>query len=151
MYDGIEEQDFVGPYEVLTIARNAARAPLSIEYVTADLRVRSLPAAAPWRPGLVVAVCTGALLLGAAGLTHGRPCVTHQMVKDQLAAFVSSPRPGVVDDDRQPAGRLPVPTGAIPGGGTGGGTGVACPACDPQLPPRAHWSAGTSNSRSSTS
>ncbi|MDI5939162.1 MULTISPECIES: hypothetical protein [Micromonospora] len=39
------------------------------------------------RPGLVAAsVCTGALLLGAAGLTHGRPCVTHQTVKDQLAA-----------------------------------------------------------------
>ncbi|TCC00331.1 DJ-1/PfpI family protein [Micromonospora zingiberis] len=147
MFDGIEEQDFIGPYEVLTIARNAARAPLTIDYVTAD-RPRTVTAGGDtrvkvgkgWSPrqadllivpgsgftgpdrpgveleinkghlprkiasaprdGLVIAsVCTGALLLGAAGLTRGRPCITHHMVKDKLAAYggiVTGAR--VVDD-----------------------------------------------------
>ncbi|WP_043968192.1 DJ-1/PfpI family protein [Micromonospora haikouensis] len=147
LYDGVEEQDFVGPYEVFSIARSAARASLTIDYVTADAprtitagggtRVEVGTGWSPWdadllvvpgsgltgptrpgveleiakgdlpgtlaaapRPGLVVAsVCTGALLLGAAGLTRGRRCITHQMVKDKLAAFgglVTEAR--VVDD-----------------------------------------------------
>lgn len=143
MFDGIEELDFIAPHDVLNIARNAARSPLVIDYVTtgrprtitagggtkidvdkrwsprnADLLIvpgsgftgpdrpgveleinkGDLPrkiAAAP-RDGLVIAsVCTGALLLGAAGLTRGRPCTTHNMVKSKLAATG-----GIVTDDR---------------------------------------------------
>ncbi|MEV0126411.1 DJ-1/PfpI family protein [Streptomyces sp. NPDC050703] len=48
--------------------------------VWAELRRGSLPRAlaAAARPGLTVsALCTGVLLLSAAGLTKGRPCTTH--------------------------------------------------------------------------
>lgn len=39
------------------------------------------------RPGVIMAaVCTGALLLSAAGLTKGRPCTTHHVAKDDLQA-----------------------------------------------------------------
>jgi transcriptional regulator GlxA family with amidase domain len=39
------------------------------------------------RPGVIMAaVCTGALLLAAAGLTKGRPCTTHHVAKDDLQA-----------------------------------------------------------------
>jgi transcriptional regulator GlxA family with amidase domain len=39
------------------------------------------------RPGLILAaVCTGTLLLSAAGVTTGRPCTTHHIAKDDLKA-----------------------------------------------------------------
>lgn len=39
------------------------------------------------RPGLTIAsVCTGAMLLSAAGITKGRPCTTHTSAKADLAA-----------------------------------------------------------------
>jgi transcriptional regulator GlxA family with amidase domain len=39
------------------------------------------------RPGLIMAaVCTGTLLLSAAGITAGRPCTTHWVAKDDLKA-----------------------------------------------------------------
>ncbi|HEX7301906.1 DJ-1/PfpI family protein [Lentzea sp.] len=52
----------------------------------ADGRVpRALAAAV--RPDLVLAsVCTGALLLAAAGLVEGRPCTTHHRAVDDLVA-----------------------------------------------------------------
>ncbi|WP_211267029.1 DJ-1/PfpI family protein [Nonomuraea candida] len=43
--------------------------------------------AAARRPGLVLgAVCTGTLLLAAAGLIKGRPCATHRMAADDIRA-----------------------------------------------------------------
>jgi transcriptional regulator GlxA family with amidase domain len=43
--------------------------------------------AAARRPGLTIAaVCTGTMLLSAAGLTRGRPCTTHHLAMDDLAA-----------------------------------------------------------------
>jgi transcriptional regulator GlxA family with amidase domain len=39
------------------------------------------------RPDLITAaVCTGTLLLSAAGITTGRPCTTHHIAKDDLKA-----------------------------------------------------------------
>jgi len=147
LYDGVEEQDFTGPYEVFSIVRNAARSPVTIGYVTAGgpalitagggtqvqvptgwsphgadlLVVPGSGFTGPDRPGvelevsrghlpgkiaaasrdglLMASVCTGALLLAAAGLTRGRPCTTHHMVKDKLTAaggIVTDAR--VVDD-----------------------------------------------------
>lgn len=56
-------------------------------------------AAAP-RPGLTIsAVCTGTMLLAAAGLTRGRPCTTHHVAKPDLeeqGGLVKNAR--VVDD-----------------------------------------------------
>ncbi|MEV0307974.1 DJ-1/PfpI family protein [Nonomuraea fuscirosea] len=78
--------------------------------VAAEIRRGTIPAAlrAARRPGLVMAsVCTGALLLGAAGLVRGRPCTTHHGAKDLLAEQggkvingpgAGTPGPRVVDD-----------------------------------------------------
>ncbi|MET9296191.1 DJ-1/PfpI family protein [Streptomyces sp. NPDC003077] len=52
-------------------------------------------AAAPRRGLTISSLCTGAILLSAAGLTKGRPCTTHHGAKDELRA-----RGGVVKDAR---------------------------------------------------
>jgi transcriptional regulator GlxA family with amidase domain len=147
LFDGVAEQDFIGPNEAFTIAGFASGGAVAVSYVTstvprtikalggtrivvengwsprdADLLLvpgggptgpdepgvahevkkgqlpRSIAAAA--RPGLTIAsVCTGALLLAAAGITRGRPANTHHTVRDQLArsgAVLKDAR--VVDD-----------------------------------------------------
>jgi transcriptional regulator GlxA family with amidase domain len=147
LFDGVAEQDFIGPNEALTIAGFATGGAVAVRYVTgtvprtiaalggtkvvvehgwsprdADLLLvpgggptgpdepgvahevkkgllpRAVAAAA--RRGLVIgSVCTGALILAAAGLTRGRPCNTHHTVRDQLAesgAVLKDAR--VVDD-----------------------------------------------------
>jgi transcriptional regulator GlxA family with amidase domain len=57
--------------------------------VWAEIDDGALPralAAAP-RPGLTIAsVCTGAIVLAAAGLTDGRPCTTHHRAEEELAS-----------------------------------------------------------------
>ncbi|WP_217132418.1 DJ-1/PfpI family protein [Streptomyces sp. AC558_RSS880] len=55
--------------------------------VWAEIRRGSLPRAlaAATRPGLTVsALCTGVMLLSAAGLTSGRPCTTHHRARADL-------------------------------------------------------------------
>lgn len=55
----------------------------------AEIQRGDLPAAlaAATRPGLVhAAVCSGTMLLTAAGLTQDRPCTTHRMARDDLIA-----------------------------------------------------------------
>ncbi|CAL9276739.1 hypothetical protein SUDANB5_05260 [Streptomyces sp. SudanB5_2050] len=55
--------------------------------VWAEIRRGSLPRAlaAATRPGLTVsALCTGVMLLSAAGLTTGRPCTTHHRARADL-------------------------------------------------------------------
>ncbi|MFJ3514007.1 DJ-1/PfpI family protein [Streptomyces sp. NPDC090131] len=70
--------------------------------VWAEIRSGVLPRklAAAVRPGLTVsAVCTGTMLLAAAGLTANRPCTTHHKARPDLekqGALVKSAR--VVDD-----------------------------------------------------
>ncbi|MGW6983991.1 DJ-1/PfpI family protein [Streptomyces sp. NPDC054932] len=70
--------------------------------VRAEIRSGVLPQklAAAVRPGLTVsAVCTGTMLLAAAGLTGNRPCTTHHMARPELAkqgGLVKNAR--VVDD-----------------------------------------------------
>ncbi|MBV2361942.1 DJ-1/PfpI family protein [Streptomonospora nanhaiensis] len=52
------------------------------------------------RPGLIMAgVCTGTLLLSAAGLTAGRPCTTHHAATQDLAAQGAEVVAGRVVDD----------------------------------------------------
>jgi transcriptional regulator GlxA family with amidase domain len=132
VFDGVDDLDVVGPFEVLSIAGRAGlgagvrlttigdprpvttRGGLSLHPsewapedadvllvpgggyhlgdtvgVRAELADGRLPAAlaAAARPGLVHAsVCTGALLLAAAGLVTGRPCTTHHGALSDLAA-----------------------------------------------------------------
>ncbi|MET0135023.1 MAG: DJ-1/PfpI family protein [Kibdelosporangium sp.] len=52
------------------------------------------------RPGLIMAaVCTGTMLLAAAGITTGRPCTTHHIAQDDLRALGANVvRSRVVDD-----------------------------------------------------
>ncbi|MCK8680030.1 DJ-1/PfpI family protein [Streptomyces lichenis] len=55
--------------------------------VWAEIRRRTLPEALAKavRPGLTVsALCTGVMLLSAAGLTRGRPCTTHHRTRPEL-------------------------------------------------------------------
>lgn len=70
--------------------------------VRAEIAAGALPAAltAAARPGLVLgSVCTGALLLAAAGLVTGRPCTTHHRAIEDLAAAGGVPVEGRVVDD----------------------------------------------------
>jgi len=147
LFDGVAEQDFIGPNEAFTIAGFSTKGAVAVEYVTGTVprTIRALggtrvvvekgwsPRAAdlllvpgggptgPDEPGVaheikkgqlprsiaaavrgklvIGSVCTGALILAAAGLTRGRPCNTHHKVRAQLAesgAVVKDAR--VVDD-----------------------------------------------------
>jgi transcriptional regulator GlxA family with amidase domain len=140
LYDGVEEQDFIGPVSALGIVEDvrqtfvtadgpgAVTTSAGIEIVvrspwdpqSADLMVvpgggygegsavdkqirrgvlpRALADAQ--RPGLITAaVCTGTLLLSAAGITTGRPCTTHHIAKDDLKAQGGTVINGRVVDD----------------------------------------------------
>jgi transcriptional regulator GlxA family with amidase domain len=132
LYDGFDDLDAVGPYEILRMAAEAG-APLDVRLVTtapaaqvtsshglevipqgrldgtADLVIvpggawlarkdvgawgeiqrGALPralAAEHARGASVAAVCTGTMLLSAAGLTRGRPATTHHQALDALRA-----------------------------------------------------------------
>ncbi|WP_306334296.1 DJ-1/PfpI family protein [Streptomyces sp. KL118A] len=125
MYDGVEEQDFIGPRDVLGHAAQAGGGQVETALVrpseggevTCFFGTRVVVPSA-WEPtgadllivpgggdllihdadvhrdlvraqqaGVVVAgVCTGVLVLSAAGLTKGRPCTTHHLAKADLAA-----------------------------------------------------------------
>ncbi|MGN9907687.1 DJ-1/PfpI family protein [Phytohabitans sp. LJ34] len=147
MFDGAEEQDFAGPFEVFSLAGRLSGGALAVSCVTGgrprvvtlafgtkvrveqgwsphsadvivvpgggfarpnepgiwpEINKGDLPRklAAARRPGLTIAsLCTGAIILAAAGLTNGRPCTTHTGAKAELTArggLVKNAR--VVDD-----------------------------------------------------
>lgn len=58
-----------------------------IRPLVADTDLRSRLLAAHDRGALVASVCTGALLLAAAGLLHGRPVTTYHAAFDELLAI----------------------------------------------------------------
>lgn len=145
VYDGFDELDAIGPYEVLTNL-STVRREVDVALVAADTPGRvvgghqlalSVDAVLGEDPDLVIVpgggwaddggagvrqqieegvipdrlravsangatvagVCTGAMLLAAAGLTHGRPATTHSVANAALAdegARIVSDR--VVDD-----------------------------------------------------
>src|SRR5919108_177163 len=89
LFDGFDELDAIGPFEVL---RNA-------EGLGGDL-LPALVARARDRGTAVGSVCTGAMILAAAGLVQGRPATTHHSAIEDLrgagATIVDGAR--VVDD-----------------------------------------------------
>lgn len=135
IFDGVEELDFAGPWEVLTVARKEGDRVLTIAEalspITCSKELRVLPdasfgdappldvllvpggigarervddpatvdwiksaaAGATW----VTSVCTGALLLHAAGLLAGRRVTTHWAYVDHLRELGDVT---VVDDER---------------------------------------------------
>lgn len=148
MFDGVEEQDFAGPYEVFSAAGMHTARGVECGYVRVDgpgtvcasfgtkiqidngwaperadvivvpgggygrrqgpgiwaeISRGTLPAAlaAARRRGLILAsLCTGALLLGAAGLLRGRPCTTHHGAVTDLEAMGGILKNARVVDDR---------------------------------------------------
>ncbi len=145
MFDGVEEQDFIAPQEVFSLAGWYSSTKIDTGYMVlgrprvitaafgtrvtvdrgwrpeeadlivvpgggrpgepgiwAEINSGALPKAlaAARRPGLTItSLCTGAIILAAAGLVTGRPCTTHTVAKKELAArggVVKSAR--VVDD-----------------------------------------------------
>ena len=143
MYDGVEEQDFAGPYEVFALAGRLSSGAVQVGYVTSarprtvtgaygtivtvdhgwsphDADVIVVPGGGFGRPhdpgvwaeinngvlprklakarreGLVItSLCTGAIILAAAGLITGRPCTTHAGAKAELAT-----RGGIIKNAR---------------------------------------------------
>ncbi|MDR7276540.1 DJ-1/PfpI family protein [Catenuloplanes atrovinosus] len=141
LFDGVEEQDFIGPQEVFSLAGWYSERPVDTGYtvlgrprtitaafgtrvtvdrgwrpheadvlivpgggrpnepgIWAEINNGALPdaLAAARRPGLIMSsVCTGAVLLAAAGLLTGRPCTTHTVARAQVTA-----RGGVIKNAR---------------------------------------------------
>jgi transcriptional regulator GlxA family with amidase domain len=92
LYDGFDELDAVAPYEVLTAAgrrggRSADRTSPIGAWVEAERGVLPRAIARLHAGGATVAsVCTGAMLLAAAGLTRGRRATTHHVAREELRA-----------------------------------------------------------------
>ena len=138
IFDGVEELDFVGPWEVLTMARSSGL-PVEPMLVAASLDpvrcakgMRVLPdvafgdaphldiilvpggqgtrtgvgdaallgyiADAAGKAAWITSVCTGAALLGAAGVVDGRKLTTHWNAMPFVASHLSE---GALVDDRR--------------------------------------------------
>jgi transcriptional regulator GlxA family with amidase domain len=147
VYDGFDELDSLGPYEVLRHASRLADLQLSLvtatgqaevtgnngvhlgklrEWTPEDADVLVLPGGGATRPGpglraelesglipkrlrevkdqaspevIFASVCSGSLLMGAAGLLEGRPATAHHSVFDKLVEYGAVlTRARVVDD-----------------------------------------------------
>jgi cyclohexyl-isocyanide hydratase len=99
LFDGLDQIDLTGPFEVLSRVPDSeyriyAKTASPVRDVN-GLRLTPLAwiskqaAQARW----VFSVCTGALLLGAAGLLIGRRATTHWASWDLLPYFGATPRP----------------------------------------------------------
>ncbi|SDW43036.1 DJ-1/PfpI family protein [Saccharopolyspora shandongensis] len=88
--------------DLIVVAGGGYGKPADQPGVPAEIRRGHLPAILrdARRPGLTLAaVCTGAMLLSAAGITEGRPCTTHhQAIADLAAQGGRIARGRVVDD-----------------------------------------------------
>lgn len=84
-------------YDVLVVPGGPGQTPLMEDREVLDFLRRQAAGA-----GLVTSVCTGSLLLAAAGLLTGRKATCHWLSLDQLALFGVQPLPDrvVVDGDR---------------------------------------------------
>lgn len=75
LYDGFDELDVVAPYEVLQVAAAVGAPGRVARGVRAEVARGVIPAAVAeghHAGATVAAVCTGAILLAAAGLLRGR-------------------------------------------------------------------------------
>lgn len=81
--------------DLLFVPGGPGQVPLMDDAETIDFLARQ-GASARW----VTSVCTGALLLGAAGLLRGYRAATHWTAMDQLALFGAEPVPARVVTDR---------------------------------------------------
>jgi transcriptional regulator GlxA family with amidase domain len=92
VFDGAEELDFAGPWEVLGAWSTAPAADVlvvpggaGVYPLLEDQAVLSWVRGHAARGALVTSVCTGALVLAAAGLLAGRPATTWWGRLDRLA------------------------------------------------------------------
>ena len=72
--------------DVLIVPGGFGTRPLTKDEATLDW-IRAIDKTTTW----TTSVCTGALLLGAAGLLEGRPATTHWLTYDELRAFGAEP------------------------------------------------------------
>src|SRR5437667_9382864 len=147
VFDGVEELDAVGVYEVLAKAKQihpqldlTVRFRALKEQITgalgmkflahevhrelSDLDLVIVPGGAGRAEGVqdaqflkqlrdfgtekpIASVCTGALILGAAGLLAGRKATTHQTAREELGAIADVAEARVVED------RLVTPAGGV--------------------------------------
>jgi putative intracellular protease/amidase len=93
LFDGLDELDVVAPFEILVSA--GYRVDLvTVEpcrRVDAAHGLTLTPTGVSGQPDLlgarIAGVCTGAMLIAAAGILRGRPAVTHRSALDDLRGF----------------------------------------------------------------
>jgi transcriptional regulator GlxA family with amidase domain len=78
--------DDVDSADILLVPGGLGTRPLTKDQATLDW-IRAIDKTTTW----TTSVCTGALVLAAAGLLDGRPATTHWMTYDELRAFGAEP------------------------------------------------------------
>jgi putative intracellular protease/amidase len=100
VFDGFDELDAIGPLEVLRNTASLGGDGLRVDLVALDGATEAGgDRRRPRGRAVVATVCTGAMLATAAGLTRGRPAVTHHdAIEDLRAAGAEVVEARVVDD-----------------------------------------------------
>jgi cyclohexyl-isocyanide hydratase len=91
LFEGIDQIDLTGPFEVLSRLPNSVPGGPGQEALMDDSEVLGWLSKQVAGGCFVFSVCTGALLLGAAGLLRGRRATTHWTSLDLLPYFGASP------------------------------------------------------------